>query len=66
VKEGGHLWSFARGGAHLSIVRTITWREALLRGGCMTKGKAKARQSSKAQAKSKSKARGKERGQGIS
>jgi hypothetical protein len=66
VKEGAYLWSFARGGVHLSIVRTITWREALLRGGCITKGKSKARQGSKAQAKGKGKERGKESGQGIS
>ena len=66
MKEGAHLWSFVRGGAHLSIVHTITWREALFKGGRMTKGKAKASKDSKAQAKGKGKARGKERGQGIS
>jgi hypothetical protein len=42
VKEGAHTCGvFARGGAHLSIVRTKPRREALLCRGCKTKGKGK-------------------------
>jgi hypothetical protein len=64
VKEGAHICgAFARGGAHLSIVRTKPWREALLCKGCKTKGKGKG----KGQGfKGKAKASTRKEGQGIS
>jgi hypothetical protein len=34
-----HCLVFYSGGVHLSLVRTYTWREALLRGGRFKKGK---------------------------
>jgi hypothetical protein len=61
VKEGAYICGvFARGGAHLSLVRTKPWREARLCRGCKTKGKSKgARQGSSS---SKDKGKHKERG----
>jgi hypothetical protein len=52
---------FARGGAHLSIVRTKPRREALLCKGCKTKGKGKG----KGQGSSKGKGKGKHKERGA-